>query len=150
MAICSFDNEYSFLSNFYPCGVEFEGMLYPSSEAAFQAAKTLDLDIREEFTVMGPGEAKRAGRKLTLRPDWEKKKYLIMLKIVRSKFQGNKDLRAKLLATGDEYLEEGNHWHDNIWGRCTCDRCTQARARGAESLNSLGKILMQVRNELRS
>ena len=151
MAISNFDKEYRFLSNFYPCAVEFEGMVFPSSEAAFQAAKTTDMSIREDFTVMDPSEAKRTGRHITLRSDWEEVKYKVMLKIVRAKFQGNRDLAQKLLATGDEYLEEGNTWHDNIWGVCHCPRCNYARQEGrVEGLNQLGKILMQVRNELRT
>ena len=40
--IDSFGGEYSFLSNFHKCKVEFEGMTYPSVEHAFQAAKNPD------------------------------------------------------------------------------------------------------------
>jgi glycerol-1-phosphate dehydrogenase [NAD(P)+] len=52
-------------------------------------------------------------------------------------------LREKLIATGDEYLEEGTLWHDNEWGNCRCANCTHITGR-----NKLGKILMQVRDEL--
>ena len=48
------------------------------------------------------------------------------------------DLADKLLATGDAYLEEGNTWHDEIWG-----------VYQGEGTNWLGLILMQVREELR-
>ena len=55
------------------------------------------------------------------------------------------ELREKLLATGNEELVEGNTWHDNIWGNCSCDCCKKI-----EGQNKLGKLLMQVREEIRS
>ena len=39
---------------------------------------------------------------------------------------------------GEEYLEEGNTWHDTYWGVCN-----------GKGKNKLGKILMQVREELK-
>ena len=62
-----------------------------------------------------------------------------MLEIVRSKFKQNKDLAKKLIETGDAYLEEGNWWGDKIWGVCN-----------GEGENRFGKILMQVREELKN
>ena len=144
--ISSFDKEYAFLSNFYICPVEYEGVVYPSAEAAFQAAKTLDPAIRDEFSILSPSQAKRKGRHLELRPHWEEIKRNVMLSIVRNKFKQNKDLAAKLLETDPEYLEEGNTWHDNTWGVCKCSRC---QARDQVGLNWLGKALMKVREELR-
>lgn len=141
--ISSFDKEYSFLSNFYPTLVDYEGLVYGSSEAAFQAAKTLDHELRAEFTVLNPSEAKRFGRTLDLRPDWEQVKTKVMTDIVRSKFNSNPEIAEKLIETNPEYLEEGNHWHDNIWGNCSCKRC-----KDIPGANKLGKILMQVRAEL--
>ena len=85
-----------------------------------------------------PGEAKRWGRNITLRADWEHVKLPIMLNLVRQKF-ANDPLRAKLLGTGEHELIEGNHWNDTFWGVC----------RGVGS-NRLGKILMQVRAELKA
>jgi len=67
-----------------------------------------------------------------------------MYDIVYNKFSQNEDLKEKLLNTGEIYLEEGNWWHDNYWGQCNCYRC-----RNIHGLNKLGKILMQVRDELR-
>lgn len=63
--IRSFTGRYGFLSNFYPCKVEFEGAVYPSVEHAFQAAKTLDPDERIKFqSDVKPATAKAWGRKL--------------------------------------------------------------------------------------
>lgn len=135
--ISSFDKEYAFLSNFYICPVEYEGVVYPSAEAAFQAAKTLDPAIREEFSILSPSQAKRKGRHLELRPHWEEIKRNVMLSIVRNKFKQNKDLAVKLLETDPEYLEEGNTWHDNTWAfanAVAASRATKLALTGLEKL----------------
>ena len=58
-----------------------------------------------------------------------------MSSIVFEKFYRNKELRKKLLETGDRYLEETNWWGDDFWGGCN-----------GEGRNELGKILMKVRD----
>jgi ribA/ribD-fused uncharacterized protein len=132
-----FKNKYSFLSNFYPCEVLYDGIKYRSAEAAFQSAKTTNMDKRMSFVNMLPNQAKKEGRKLSLREDWEEVKYNIMLEIVRNKFKWNKNLKEKLIATENAELIEGNWWGDTVWGVCN----------GIGS-NYLGKILMQVREEI--
>ena len=73
--IDKFDGKYAFLSNYHPCAVFYEGIAYPSVEHAFQAAKTMDMAKRREIAGLPtPGQAKREGRKVTLRPDWEEVK----------------------------------------------------------------------------
>jgi hypothetical protein len=110
-----FAGEYRFLSNFYPAVVVYEGLIYPDSEHAYQSAKTLDMQERRRIAGLGtPAEAKRAGEALKYRADWAAVKYQVMLDCVRDKFSRNPELRAKLLATGDAYLEEGNTWGDRI------------------------------------
>lgn len=145
MAINSFFGEYRFLSNFWICDVYYEGLTYPSSEAAYQAAKTLDMNERRQFLNLTPGQAKRFRGKITLRDDWEEVKYDVMSEIVWNKFNGNSYLTNLLIATGDEELIEGNTWHDNTWGNCSCDRCKNIQGK-----NYLGKILMDTRKRLSS
>lgn len=144
-SITSFKDGYSFLSNFHPCLVEFEGLLYPSSEHAFQAAKTNNrfdrIRIRDASTA---GRAKRAGSILTLREDWEQVKVDVMLQILRDKFTRNPLLRDALLKTGDARLIEGNNWHDNFWGICSCKSCEDIPGE-----NHLGNVLMHLRKELK-
>ena len=73
--IDSFGGEYSFLSNFHKCKVEFEGMTYHSVEHAFQAAKNPDPEYRRSVAAVGsPVTAKRMGKKTVLRPDREEVK----------------------------------------------------------------------------
>ena len=141
--IDSFSGEYDFLSNFYNCPVEYEGITYLSSEAAFQAAKTLNIKDREEFSKLPPNKAKAKGRQIELREDWEDMKYHIMYEIVKNKFLQNPELLKKLMATGEAELIEGNWWHDNTWGVCKCERCAEQF-----KANWLGRILMLFRYEV--
>lgn len=141
MAIDRFVNEYRFLSNFFPAKVKLDGVEYHSVEHAYQAAKTLDPNERAQFKCWDAAVAKKRGRTVTLRPDWDQVKYNIMLNLVSQKFE-DKSMWARLVATGNEELIEGNHWHDTYWGRCTC-----AKHQG-KGENKLGQILMAKRAEL--
>jgi len=136
--ILEFRGEYKFLSNYWPVDVLFEGLKYKSTEAAFQAAKTMDMEKRKEFTTMKPGKAKKAGQFVELREDWEYIKNRVMYEVVKYKFSNNMELKSLLLNTFDVELEEGNNWNDTYWGICN----------GTGS-NVLGLILMRVRAELR-
>jgi len=130
-------------SNFLKAECEYEGLTFRNSEAAFQAAKTLDNEERKKFQNLNPSEAKKLGRSIKLRPDWEAVKYQVMLDVLRSKFQ-DATLRNLLLATGDDVLiEDTTGWHDNEWGDCACEGC-----RNTPGNNLLGKALMDIRATL--
>jgi len=135
MAIDSFSGDFDFLSNFYGEGI--------TVEHKYQAAKTLDEGWKQ--TIMNaetPGRAKRLGSKAPLRKDWNEAKYDIMLELVREKFK-DPILATKLVDTFPTTLIEGNRWHDNYWGECSCMKC-----RGTKQLNMLGFVLMTIRGEL--
>ncbi|WP_300943933.1 NADAR family protein [uncultured Duncaniella sp.] len=133
--IAQFDGQYRFLSNFSDHPVTYAGLTFKNSEAAFHAMKCPSRAA--EFTELSPSQAKQLGRKVKLRLDWETVKDAIMHDIVKAKFSQDDELRVCLLSTGDAYLEEGNTWGDRYWG--TVDGVGK---------NMLGKILMQVRDEL--
>jgi ribA/ribD-fused uncharacterized protein len=135
--INSFTGKYFFLSNFYERDVTYRGITYKNNEAAFQAQKTLDENVRKEFANLNPSEAKKKGRSIKLRKDWEDVKYEVMYHVCFEKFVQNPDLAKKLLATGNAHLEEGNTWGDKIWGTVN-----------GKGQNHLGKILMRIREEL--
>ena len=137
--IDSFRGKYFFLSNCFPAEVTYDGLTYQNNEAAFQAQKTFSPEERAVFTRLPPRDAKRKGRKVRLRPDWEQVKDEIMEDIVREKFSQNPNLKKQLLSTGDAQLIEGNSWNDCYWG---------IDIRTGVGMNHLGKILMKVREVL--
>lgn len=138
MVIMSFTGDYAFLSNFYPVDVIYDGWKYRTVEHAYQAAKTLDLYMRDAIrSCRKPGLAKTFGRAAELRPGWDEIKLSVMADLLRQKFTVREDLKARLLETGDATLVEGNHWHDVWWGVCN--------GRGE---NHLGILLMEIRDEL--
>jgi ribA/ribD-fused uncharacterized protein len=136
--IQSFQGEFRFLSNFHPAPVLYCGKGYPSVENAYQAAKTNNPDRRVAFQTCTAGQAKKMGRRVGLRPDWESIKLGVMLELLRQKFEHN-PLRAMLLETKDATLIEGNTWGDQYWGVCA-----------GVGENHLGKLLMQIRSELQT
>jgi len=145
MKITSFRGPHRFLSNFYTgYPITYEGIKYPTSEHAYQAAKTLDINKRQQIRdCKTPGDAKRAKPSwLEIRPDWEEVKYQIMVDILTLKFK-HPLLREWLKNTGTVILEEGTHWHDNIWGNCLCPKCETIPGQ-----NLLGIALMKVRSNL--
>lgn len=151
-AIDSFTDANFFLSNFYECPVSYNGITYNHTEGAFQAQKTLVENERKYVSSLTPGRAKRAcskrgldGFKIKLRPDWEVVKDQIMYEVLVAKFTQNKDLAEKLIATGERVLIEGNTWHDNYWGDCTCNDCKNIYGK-----NQLGITLMKIREQLKS
>lgn len=72
MEINSFSGEYRFLSNFFiePDATHVEG--------EYQKNKTLDPTIRKMFDGLSPGKAKRFGKTIELRPDWDQIKDEVM------------------------------------------------------------------------
>lgn len=152
--ILKFEGRFRFLSNFHPCQIEHQGIKYPSVEHFYIAMKVTDEqlidgryitpgDFREMIAkIKEPGLAKKIGKKVKLRKDWDSKKLEFMNWAVREKFKDDK-LKQLLLETNNKELIEGNSWHDNFYGQCSCDKCKD------KGKNHLGKILMQVRDELR-
>lgn len=134
--IKGFQDEYRWLSNFHLVVVRLYGHKYPSVENAYQAAKTLDIDAREQFIYCGPSKAKQLGKTLQLRDDWDQLKMVVMLNLLQQKFS-NTDLKTKLKNTGDMYIEETNTWGDTFWGVCS-----------GIGENNLGKLIMRIRSKL--
>lgn len=138
-----FFGDYRWASNFHTCLVCHDTLPFPSSEHAYMFAKLdqtgmSDAQIKSTYDhvfSLSAREVKKWGRSVELRPDWESIKYDVMAAIVFDKFSRNMDLREKLLATGDKYIEETNWWSDVTWG-------VDIRKGGS---NWLGKILMKTR-----
>lgn len=161
MTINNFSGTHGWLSNFWPSPVRLRMVQFPTVEHAFQAAKVapptdwitramapaqgMALEQAQEdawleavapFQTGTAGQAKRRGRQVELRPDWEKVKVDVMRKLLRQKFD-NIDLRVALLNTRPHHLIEGNHWGDTFWGVCD-----------GNGENMLGTLLMEIRREI--
>lgn len=134
--INEFTGQYRFLSNFWSCFVKYEGVTYPSVENAYQAAKMEYEGDKIRFIDIKASEAKKLGRVLPMRSDWDSIKLDIMYDLVKQKFSVE-PLDHFLLNTGDQELQEGNWWGDTYWGTVN-----------GVGFNYLGKILMRVRKEL--
>ena len=135
--INKFIGEYYFLSNNYETTVEFDGITYHSSEAAYHAQKTLDMEERASFAKLSADEAKNKGRSVKLREDWEIVRFDTMYRVCRAKFAQNPVIAQRLLDTGIEELVDGNDHGDTYWGRVD-----------GKGENYLGKLLMRIRTEL--
>lgn len=136
--IYGFFGSYRWLSNFHECPIQIEDRVFGNTEAAYMAEKTDDEVDKARLQHMTGPDAKKYGQTVQLRKDWDTVKFAAMKKVVGAKFSQNEDLKAALLATGDKYLEETNWWKDQYWG-----------VWNGKGQNALGKILMDIRDELR-
>jgi ribA/ribD-fused uncharacterized protein len=128
-------------SNFARFPISLRGKTWPTSEHFFQAQKFAGTPREEKVRqAKSPGEAARLGRDRAhrLRTDWESAKDDVMREAVRAKFSQHDELRALLLSTGDEALVEHTE-NDSYWGD----------GGDGSGKNMLGRILMEVREELR-
>ena len=138
-------------SNFYMFDgpMAYGSLVFYSVETFYQAMKTKDQALREAISKMTPSQAKRAGRKLDVRPDWKDIRLAVMEYALRHKFAKGTTWYRKLVGSTEE-LVETNIWHDNYWGVCQCCVLTQSpygvrMCKGGQ--NHLGKILMRLRAE---
>jgi ribA/ribD-fused uncharacterized protein len=133
---------YGCFSNFSRHPVKLDGKTWKTSEHYFQAQKFAgtkhELDV---FNADSPKTAAEIGRdrKKPLRPDWEIVKDDIMRKVILAKFNQHKQLKKKLLDTGDAELIE-HTTNDKYW----------ADGGDGSGKNMLGKILMEVRDRLKN
>ena len=92
--IIQFSGKYRYLSNFWQVHIAYEGIIYPSVEHAFQAAKTVSQTDRMRIRLAPTsGEAKRLGRQVTLRNNWDSIKFTIMHRLVKQKFSDPGELQ---------------------------------------------------------
>ena len=146
-------SDFNFLSNFYLSEFCMDGYVWPSVEHYYQAQKSFDSDYRDAVReARWPGVAKKLGdsrfgskwiskRSLflrnsdLLRPDWDEVKKIAMEKAVRAKYESNKILMRRLLATGTATIIEDSPF-DEYWGI----------GKNGNGKNNLGKILMATRD----
>jgi ribA/ribD-fused uncharacterized protein len=155
--ILEFKNEYDWLSNFAPCKFVHLNSEYESTESFYQAWKFAATDevqvesnnvliwvnAREFVSKLPANKAKQAGRKAKLCWNWDTIRVEVMKTALEYKFIHNLHYRSLLKATGNAKLVEGNWWHDNFWGDCSCEKC-----KGIPGTNMLGKLIMNIREGL--
>lgn len=144
--ITQFRGKHAFLSNFYESPIHVTNIgitpkfVAPTAEHLFQAMKSRDPN--EQYHVLispSPGVAKRIGRTIKLRDDWDDIKLNVMRMIIHAKFEQNPHLAKMLIATGDAHISEGNYWNDTFWG---------VDLKTGKGENHLGLILMSERTTL--
>jgi ribA/ribD-fused uncharacterized protein len=130
-----FEHDYRYLSNFWPAKVYYGVQSYTTIEHAYQAAKTKNVVFQNQIRLAeSPFMAKRLGRNVPIREDWEKIKLEVMADLLWQKFIMKPEMRAKLVATGKREIIEGNTWGDRYWGMCE-----------GTGENHLGRLLMALR-----
>lgn len=128
-----FKGEYGFLSNMYLCnGIEWEGEVYKTSETIFQMMKCKNDEDKKRFKILNGFEAKKLGRKVELRTDWDEVKVDVMRDVLKAKFKGRLLAKLRNVKVG---IVEDNHWGDRYWGVCN-----------GVGENMLGKLLMEIRD----
>lgn len=138
-----FSGELKFLSNMYPCTIQMNVLghsyTFGSAEAAFQAGKCLNPNQVALFTKVENGSAaKKLGRRVNMRADWDTYRLAWMKQVLLCKFTQNPELLRQLLDTYPLPLSETNTWNDTYWGICN-----------GVGKNHLGRLLMQIRDEYR-
>lgn len=141
--IDNFHGVHEWASNFCYSPFTYQDITYPTNEHFFQGWKGTVEDRARIAALATPGKAKREGRKIHLCWNWEAIKDEVMMTGLTQKFTQNQHLAAKLLESKGYELVEGNTWHDNYWGNCSCTRC-----HGKPGLNKLGEMLMKLREEI--
>ncbi len=135
-----FEGEYAFLSNMYSCPVKYDMEIFPCVETAFQFQKCVTVEDKEKF-INDDGYwvngflARKFGRKVKLRSDWEEVKLIIMYELLEEKFYRNEKLREALKKTGNIEIVEDND--DTFWGVCN-----------GKGQNMLGRMLMEIRENI--
>lgn len=142
--IKGFFGEYRWLSNYHLCPIKWGVFTFPSTENAYQwlkidvcALKNVHQDFNDYaalFQTCSPKDAKKYGKVVPLRDDWDLIRYTKMFAVNLVKYMDNPDLAEKLRKTGRAYLEETNTWNDTYWGVCN-----------GVGENNLGRILMDIR-----
>lgn len=117
--------------------IKIDDVTYPTAENAFQAMKCKKAKDRVAFVQMTPVEAKRAGKRVDLRSNWNKDRNKVMYHILWHKFTQNEELKKKLIATGKEKISHVNHWRDTYWG-----------VYNGKGKDVLGRMLMNIREKL--
>lgn len=137
------EKPYGPFSNLYRRPVKFEGVVYPTSEHAYQAGKALKPAVRDWILAAPtPALAAMAAHGLytwDIVPNWSKIKFDRMRRVLKAKFEQHADLAELLISTGSKRLVETgtvNNAVNRLWGEVA-----------GVGQNMLGVMLMELRAE---
>jgi hypothetical protein len=138
IAFSSGDGDYGWLSNLFPCHVNFEQQVFQSAESAYQFGRPRDANVAKWLTgAPKPHLCEMAAQRLfwyDIQPRWNAIKVDRMRAVVMAKFQQHSDLMAKLRVTGNAVLVNAAQT-DAFWGI----------GKKGKGKNMLGKLLMELR-----
>jgi ribA/ribD-fused uncharacterized protein len=135
-----FSGKLAFASNFYEAGFVIDGIYYRTVEHFYQSEKALYQKDKERIrNAETSGKAKRMGKQIQVRSDWDAVKKVTMSRGVYAKFSQNPDIACKLLAADDSDLVERNSWGDTFWG---------VDSKTGKGEDNLGKILRETKQLL--
>lgn len=140
--ILFYEQEFYVFSNFSSFKLEWNGVLWMTSEHAYHSEKFEDSELLEQLQdTRSAHDSMRLAyaNRDKYRKDWDNVKLEIMKKILKAKVQQHPYVKKKLLESGDKELVE-NSWRDLYWGW----------GPNKDGENHLGKLWMEVRDEVRS
>ena len=137
--------KYEWLSNFYPCEIEVDGIIYPTVEHAYVSFKNpTDVEFLAKCRDKNiePGKIKKEGEKINIHGfhKWKKMKVGIMRELLIKKYT-QEPFRTLLLETKNQNIQEGNYWGDRFWG-------VDLKVNPNEGENYLGRLTMNIRHLL--
>lgn len=142
----------AYLSNFHPSKFEEGATKYNCVEQYLCSKKALCCsDEVAHETIMkleDPAQIKQTRIKNFKKDEWDKIKVHTMKKGLELKFSQNPNLRKKLLDTRDKVLAESSPT-DSFWGTGISMNNRNAFDRTKWGRNVLGRLLMDIREELR-
>lgn len=143
-----YEQDFYILSNFSSFEVEWSGFTFKTSEHLYHWMRfTLSEAHGADFIAQQVKNAKSAHDAFKIAQlnkdsqvaNWNDMKCGFMKRILHAKADQHEYVSRKLLATGDRELIEDS-WRDDFWGW----------GPNRDGQNALGKLWMEVRNELRS
>ena len=138
-----YEQDFYVLSNFSAFSLTWRRSWFATAEHAYHWEKFIQWPRLQ--TLIRTAQSAHEAFKLAeehrdeRRPDWDEFKVDIMRSILCAKVAQHEYVRRKLLATGDRELIEDS-WRDDFWGW----------GPNRDGKNMLGKLWMQVRQQLRA
>lgn len=138
--IKEFQGEYRWLSNFTPCKIIINDVVYPSVEHAYMSCKSDDIKWKNLCADSSnkPGLIKKLSKDIDLVENWDNIKLEVMTSCLIQKYN-QQPYKNLLISTGNQTIVEGNKWNDKYWGVCLKTGIGE---------NNLGKIIMSIRKTL--